>query len=344
MTSPITKIAAVQAEPAWFNLQAGVSKVISLIQQAASNGAQLIGFPESFIPGYPLAIWTQGFDPAFLAEFQKNCLSVQSEEYAQVRRAIRDIGTIWVVLAFTERDGQSMYAAQSIIDPQGRVLLHRRKLKATGQERTIWGDAPADSLKSAVSAGPNGPVIGSLNCWEHLQPLLKFHHISLGPQIHVASWPFCGLISEGAPPQFSSDVQDTLSRAIAIEGQMFVIQSTQLIRKENEGICRIEGKPWAPKNGGGFAAIYSPLGVRLTEPTDPGQDTIIYADINLDEVAIGKLAGDVVGHYSRPDLLSLLVCPSITPESPAKVVVTGNGMNGNLERNTLLSKIPPLKE
>ncbi|THV08099.1 hypothetical protein K435DRAFT_641565, partial [Dendrothele bispora CBS 962.96] len=77
------------------NLQAGVSKVISLIQQAASNGAQLIGFPESFIPGFPMGIWAQGFDTTFLAEFQKNCLSVQSEEYKRIRVAIKNIGTIW---------------------------------------------------------------------------------------------------------------------------------------------------------------------------------------------------------------------------------------------------------
>ncbi|KAF5368091.1 hypothetical protein D9758_004413 [Tetrapyrgos nigripes] len=339
----ITKVAAIQAEPVWFDLQGGVIKVISLIQEAASNGAHLIGFPESFIPGYPMAIWTQGFDPTFLVQFQKNCLDVKSDEYNRIRKVIKDIGTIWVVLGFTERDGQSMYCAQSVINPQGQVILHRRKLKATGQERTIWGDAPADSLKTAIASAPGGPIIGSLNCWEHLQPLLKYHHFTLGTQIHVASWPFCGSIAEGAPPQFSSDFQDTLSRAIAIEGQMFVLQSTQLIKNENFDKCRIEGTPWAPKHGGGFAAIYGPTGIRLAEAASPSEEAIIYANINLDEIMAAKLAGDTVGHYSRPDLLSLVVCPSSTLDSPATVKKAG-GKTAPEYGDTLLAKISPLED
>ena len=47
------KVAAVQAEPAWNDLQGGVAKVISLIKEASSNGANVVGFPEAFIPGYP---------------------------------------------------------------------------------------------------------------------------------------------------------------------------------------------------------------------------------------------------------------------------------------------------
>ncbi|KAK7062814.1 hypothetical protein VNI00_000307 [Paramarasmius palmivorus] len=154
------KVAAVQAEPAWFNLEAGVDKVISIVKEAAANGVQLVGFPEVFIPGYPMRVWTEAYNPTFFTEYQKNSLSVTSPQYQRILQAVKDAG-LWVVLGFVELDGCSMYAAQSIINANGEVVLHRRKLKPTGHERTLWGDAPSDSLKSAVE-GPDGVTIGLL--------------------------------------------------------------------------------------------------------------------------------------------------------------------------------------
>ncbi|KAJ7742973.1 carbon-nitrogen hydrolase, partial [Mycena olivaceomarginata] len=171
----MARVAAIQAEPAWWDLKAGVTKTISLIKEAASNGAEL-GFPESFIPGYPMAIWARPFDPAFLVQFQKNCLSVQSEEFKEILAAAKEAG-IWLVCRWRE------HAAQAIISSEGEPVLHRRKLKVHRVSRTIWGDAPADSLKRRQGAW--GVTIGSLCCWEHLQPLLRFHHYSLGVQVHV---------------------------------------------------------------------------------------------------------------------------------------------------------------
>ncbi|KAJ7117605.1 carbon-nitrogen hydrolase [Mycena epipterygia] len=306
------KVAAIQAEPAWWDLKAGVAKTISLLKEAASNGAELVGFPESFIPGYPMSIWAQPFNPIFLAKFQQNCLSVQSNEFKEIRDAAMEAG-VWVVLGFTELDGASMYASQAIINSEGAVVLHRRKLKATGQERTIWGDAPADSLQSAVK-GPGGAIIGGLMCWEHLQPLLRFHHYSLGVQVHVSSWPYCDSIANGAPPQFSSDAQSLQAKFAALEGQMFVISSTQIISSKNAELCGVKGvQNWEMLFGGGFAAIYGPDGTQITPPTKPDEEIILYADIDLDAIKMAKLTADPVGHYSRPDLLSLHVNTRPTP-------------------------------
>ncbi|KAJ7912751.1 carbon-nitrogen hydrolase [Mycena leptocephala] len=306
------KIAVIQAEPAWWDLKAGVAKAISIIKEAASNGAELIGFPESFIPGYPMAIWAQPFNPAFLAKFQKNCLSVQSEEFKEILAATKEAG-IWVVLGFCEIDGGSMYAAQTFISSDGIVVLHRRKLKPTGHERTIWGDGPSDSLQSAVK-GPGGVMIGALNCWENLQPLLRFHHYSLGVQVHVASWPYFQSIADGAPPHFSSDIQILICKFAALEGQMFVISSTNLISRENAELCGIKDASFFETPlGGGFAAIYAPDGTQITPTTAPDQEVILYADIDLDAIMKAKLVADPVGHYSRPDLLSLRVNTRPTP-------------------------------
>jgi hypothetical protein len=49
----LVRVAAIQAEPEWNDLQAGVTKSIKLIAEAGANGANVVGFPEVFIPGYP---------------------------------------------------------------------------------------------------------------------------------------------------------------------------------------------------------------------------------------------------------------------------------------------------
>ncbi|KAK7062813.1 hypothetical protein VNI00_000306 [Paramarasmius palmivorus] len=329
------KVAAVQAEPAWFDLEAGIDKTISIIKEAAANGARLVGFPEAFIPGYPTRVWTEAFNPDFFTEYQKASLGVRSPQYRRILQATKE-ANIWVVLGFVELDGNSMYAAQSVISATGEVVLHRRKLKPTGHERTIWGDAPADSLKSAVE-GPDGVIVGCLNCWEHMQPLLRFHHYSQGVQIHVASWPFFNSAADGATPHFSSDFQVMVTRFSAMEGPMFVISSTQILRPENVSLCGLDGTPLNATKGGGFAAIYGPDGAQLTPPVDPGEEKILYADIDLDQIRMAKLLVDPVGHYSRPDLLSLHV--TIPPTNPATLVRYNGEVDG-----TLLSRVSQLPE
>ncbi|EEB92113.1 hypothetical protein MPER_09427 [Moniliophthora perniciosa FA553] len=155
------KVAAVQAEPAWFDLEAGVDKVVSIIKDAAANGAQLVGFPEAFIPGYPMRIWVEAFDPIFFTKFQKNSLSVTSSHYQRILQATKDAGWSWDSLSLM---GTACMPHKALLALQAEVVLHRRKLKPTGHERTIWGDAPADSLKSAVQ-GPDGVTIRALNWW-----------------------------------------------------------------------------------------------------------------------------------------------------------------------------------
>ncbi|KAK7062815.1 hypothetical protein VNI00_000308 [Paramarasmius palmivorus] len=120
-----------------------------------------------------------------------------------------------------------------------------------------------------------------------------------------------------------------------MEGPMFVISSTQILRPENAALCGLEGVPLNPAKGGGFAAIYGPDGRQLTPPVNPGEETILYADLDLDQIRTAKLLVDPVGHYSRPDLLSLHV--ATPPTKPAKLVKYSGDVDSGL-----LSKIPQL--
>jgi nitrilase len=95
---------------------------------------------------------------------------------------------IVVSLGFSENDNNSLYIAQAIIDTDGKLLMKRRKLKATHMERTIFGDASGSSLNNVVSTGI-GKRVGALACWEHAQPLMKFNTLQQKEEIHCAAWP-----------------------------------------------------------------------------------------------------------------------------------------------------------
>jgi nitrilase len=109
-----------------------------------------------------------------------NSMARVSPEMDRIRAAAKK-AKVFVVLGYSERDGASLYIAQSFINTEDEIVLHRRKIKPTHVERSVWGDGQADSLTSVVDT-PFGKV-GGLNCWEHLQPLLRYYEYCQGVQI-----------------------------------------------------------------------------------------------------------------------------------------------------------------
>jgi nitrilase len=174
--------------------------------------------------------------------YMANSLAKDSPEMGRIRAAVKKAG-IFVVLGYSERDGASLYIAQSFIDTNGDIIHHRRKIKPTHVERGVWGDGQADSLKSVVDT-PFGKV-GGLNCWEHLQPLLRYYEYSQGVQIHVAAWPPMFPDPKGIKwPYHETDVANSLaSQFLAIEGQAFVLVATQVVKAESVSKLNMEGFP-----------------------------------------------------------------------------------------------------
>jgi nitrilase len=109
---------------------------------------------------------------------------------------------IAVVLGFSENDHNSLYISQCTISATGDIVMKRRKFKPTHMERTVFGDAGGTSLNNVVDVEGVGKV-GALSCWEHMQPLLKYHTTSLREQIHVAAWPPIHPFPEGSEGLFS---------------------------------------------------------------------------------------------------------------------------------------------
>ncbi|KXS10161.1 aliphatic nitrilase [Gonapodya prolifera JEL478] len=298
------KVSVVQAEPVWLDLQGGVAKTIELIKEAGAAGAKLIVFPETWIPGYPNYVWMMKVAEQFPfhQRYIENSLATDGPEMLSIRRAARDAG-VMVSLGYSERHLASLYIADTLIGADGQVLMHRRKLKPTHMERTVFGDGNGSHL--AVVRTDEG-IVSSLN-WEHLQPLTKYALYCQGAQIHCSHWPCFGL---RLGPAFSGETNTMIARSMAVEGQCFVLFSSQVISPKSIEEIFVAGHPdRAPflQPGGGFSRIYGPTGVLLTEEKPESEECIIYAEIDLTECLFAKTAADPGGHYSRPDVLRLVI-------------------------------------
>ncbi|KAL2057634.1 hypothetical protein ABVK25_002018 [Lepraria finkii] len=155
------KVAAVQAEPGWLNLQKSIDKVISLIENAGKKSVNVLRFPEVFVQGYPWSIWHHSplSNVGFIHEYVNNSLVKESPEMDRIKKAVKAAG-FFVVLGYSERDRGSIYIAQSFINPDGEII-HHRKIKPTRVERSLWGDSQADPVKCVVDT--KWGEVGGLN-------------------------------------------------------------------------------------------------------------------------------------------------------------------------------------
>lgn len=308
MEHPKFKAAAVQAAPAFLDLEAGLDKAIGLIEDAAKNGARLVAFPECWIPGYPFWIWLDsvGWGMQFVQRYFDNSMTATGPEMQRLQSAARDNG-IHVVMGYSERAGGSLYMGQAIIDDMGALLAARRKLRPTHVERSVFGEGDGSDMKVHDTALGR---LGALNCWEHIQPLGKYAMFSQQEQVHVASWPsFC--INKDMAYALSDDANLAATQVYALEGQCFAIATTATFSQEMADM--LLDNPFKQQFmfvGGGASTIFAPDGRRISEPLPPTEEGLVYADIDLGMISLAKAAADPVGHYSRPDVLQLAFNPA----------------------------------
>ncbi|KAL8840873.1 MAG: hypothetical protein Q9170_001137 [Blastenia crenularia] len=308
-TPPSTiKVAVTNHEPAWLDLPSGVAKTIALITEASSQGCKLIAFPETWLIGYPAWIWTRPVDFDLGIKYVQNSLRIASPEMDSLCAAAAE-NEIAVSLGFSERSGDSVYIAQALIDAAGKLRMTRRKMKPTHMERTIFGDASGECLSEVVDLEGVGKV-GALSCWEHIQPLLKFHQFSQGEQIHVAVWPALDNFVDGSPGFWSMSAEGCLgmSQAYAVESQAFVLSATSVLTEKGIEKMGTKGAPIMGKPHHGSSAIIGPDGRILAGGLGKGMvenEQLLIADLDLSECIRAKTFADACGHYSRPDLLWL---------------------------------------
>ncbi len=295
------KLAAVQAEPVFFDRKASAEKACRLIREAGALGATVAAFSETWLPGYPFFIWGASPDPTLLwkasAEYLANAIEIPGPETEALCRAAQKAKTD-VVIGVVELDEctrGSAYCTLLFIGKEGRILGRHRKLKPTHRERTVWGEGDGTGL--TVYQRPYARISG-LNCWEHNMVLPGYAIMAQGTQIHVAAWPG----SEGKAPPAPSPMwerQLLLSRAFASQAAAYVILVGGLLNPDN---IPAPYKELAVKYRGD-SFIIDPRGEVLAGPARG--EAILTAEGSMEQVLAAKSAFDVGGHYSRPDIFQL---------------------------------------
>jgi aliphatic nitrilase len=312
---PIVRVAAVQAAPVWLDKEKSVDKAIALIEQAAADGAQLVAFGESWLPGFPFWIWlgTPAWGSDFFVELHQNAVEVDGPELRAIRDTARRTG-VEVVLGATEREGGSLYCTLFFIGGDGSLRGRHRKLKPTHVERSVWGEGDGSDL--FVLDTPIGKL-GGLNCWEHLQPLSKYAMYAGGEQIHIAAWPALSIYNDTA---YALGVEANMaaSRVYALEGQSYVLAVTNLVDEDVwSRLSDTEERQRLLERGGGSTTIFAPSGATHAGPLPYATEGLLLADLDLAEIRRAKQAADPAGHYARADATRLLV--NRRPRTPVHV-------------------------
>lgn len=300
----VTKVAVVQAASVLFDRQATIDKASQLISEAGSNDAKLVLLPEAFIPAYPrglsfgMAVGSRSDEGRSLwQKYWDNAIEVPGPDTEALGAAAREAGT-YLAIGVIERDRDysrgTLYCTLLYFDPDGNLIGKHRKLKPTGAERLIWGEGDGSTLPVFET---DFGKIGGLICWENYMPLARMAMYSKGVEIYLA------------PTADPRDSWQATLRHIACEGRCFVLGCNQFVKKEMypsdlETLHELDDQPDVMCRGG--SVIVSPFGDVIEGPLY-GEEGILYADLDLDEIVKGKVDFDVVGHYARPDVFQLLI-------------------------------------
>ncbi len=298
MTNKMVRAAAVQIAPDLESANGTLAKVLSAMEEAHARGVELIVFPETFVPYYPYFSFVY---PAVACgaehlRLYEQAVVVPGPITQAVSECARQYSMV-VVLGVNERDHGSIYNTQLIFDADGELVLKRRKITPTYHERMIWGQGDAAGLKVAETQIGR---VGALACWEHYNPLARYALMTQHEQIHCSQFP-----GSLVGPVFADQIEATI-RHHALESGCFVVNSTGwLTDTQIESVTKDEKLQQALR-GGCNTAIISPEGKHLAEPLTSGEGLVV-ADLDFALITKRKRMMDSVGHYARPELLSLLI-------------------------------------
>jgi len=303
--SPFVRAAVVQAASIAFDREQTLEKAADLTADAARRGAQLVVFPEAFVSGYPRGSTFGTVVGARTAEgreeyrrYWASAVDVPGPAVDALGAIARDNG-VYLVMGVIEREGGTLYCTVLFLAPTGHYLGKHRKLMPTAAERLVWGYGDGSTLPVfATEIGKLGAVI----CWENYMPLLRTAMYGKGIQLYCA------------PTADGRDSWLATVRHIACEGRCFVLSCNQFARRRDyplEFDTAFGDDPGIVLSRGG-SCIVGPLGEVLAGPDYEGE-TILVADLDLEEIPRAHLDFDAVGHYARPDVFRLEVNERPTP-------------------------------
>jgi len=314
------KVAVVQASPVFMDKEGTIKKACGLIKDAGKNGAELVAFSESFIPGYP-AYYTVGYETPphewtdFMIALQDNSIVIPSEDTAVLGEAAKEAGS-YVVIGCNELDdrpgSRTVYNSLLFIDKNGEIMGRHRKIMPTYTERIYWGQGDASDIK--VFDTDIGRI-GGLICWENHMTLVRAAMIHRGEEFHIAVWP--GNWKRGEEKLVDADTSpggihcnvQSLIKVHAFEAGAFVLSGCGYLDSDD-----FPEKWHGIRDGGhinydwarGGSSIVNPAGRYLAEPNFE-KDAILYAECYANQIKAVKAVFDSLGHYSRWDVAQLAV-------------------------------------
>jgi nitrilase len=306
MDFPKFKAATVQTSPVFLNVEKTVDKAISFIEEASSNGARLIAFPEVFIAGYPYWNWimTPIQGSKWYEQLYKNSIAVSDPAITRICESAKT-NNIHIVIGINERGDSygEIYNTNLIIDNYGNLIGKHRKLVPTWAEKLTWTSGDGSSLK--VYKTEIGPI-GTLACGENTNTLARFTLLSQGELIHIANY----ISLPVAPPDYNmAEAIKIRAAAHSFEGKLFTIVSCSTISKEIMEAL----KPDVPnveelltRKNSAFSGFIGPNGAVIGEPLIDDEG-MVYADIDLEKCIQPKQMHDILGHYNRFDIFDLRV-------------------------------------
>ncbi|MFQ5968023.1 MAG: carbon-nitrogen hydrolase family protein [Acidimicrobiia bacterium] len=295
------RVAGIQAAPVFCDPQRTTDKVLTLMKEASSGGAELCVFPETFLAGYPFWLSRTGGarfnDPeqkAAYAAYVRGAVAPDGPEIEAVVAAAAELG-VFTYLGFVElsASGGSVYASLAAVHPERGVVSIHRKLRPTYEERLVWSSGDGHGL--AVHDW-GGFRVGGLNCWENWMPLARHSLYAQGEQVHIATWP--------GSPWLTRDI----TRFIALEGRVYVISTGGVLSASDipSGFPLKDKLGTADRFMTGGTCIVGPDGKGIAGPVK-GDETIVYADLDVDAVLAERQNFDPAGHYFRPDVFNVTV-------------------------------------
>lgn len=297
------RVAVAQIAPIWLDRTQTTAKIVDYVESAADERADLVCFGEALLPGYPF--WVERTDGArFDSQLQKQLYAhyatqaviLERGDLEPVRQSCRKRGIacyLGVIERAPDRGAHSLYCSLVYVGKDGNVGSVHRKLMPTYEERLVWATGDGHGLRVHALGSF---TVGGLNCWENWLPLARSALYAQGEDLHVAVWP--------------GNLRNTrdLTRFVALESRSFVVSVSGLMRREDipGGLPHADLLAAAADEvmADGGSAVAGPDGAWLLEPIT-GEERLAVVEIDHRRVLEERQNLDVVGHYSRPDVVRL---------------------------------------